>query len=481
MAAPTLRYNSSTMFDRHAGLYTDMYQLTMAQAYLRDGTSERPAVFDYFFRKLPFSGGFVVFAGLEDLLDLLGDFRFSAEDLDYLRSLGLGADLIARLRDLRFRGTVRAAREGEVVFPHEPVLRIEAGLLEAQLVETAVLNILNYESLIATKAARLRLAAGPRTLSDFGLRRAPSWGGIHASRAAAVGGFDSTSNVFAARRYGLRPAGTMAHSYIEAHGDELTAFRRFAESHPEGCVLLVDTFDTLRSGIPNAIRVAREMEARGRRLVGIRLDSGDLAYLAKRARRMLDEAGLGYVKIVASNLLDEHVIKSLIDQQAPIDIFGVGTRLVIGDPDGALDGVYKLAEVAGEPRLKISENLAKTTLPGRKKVVRFSNGSGLFQADAIALEHEEDVERIVHPFEPGRSFRLAGLDAAPLHTTVMAGGERTADPQPLETIAAYARERLRALPEEHKRFENPHIYKVGLSERLAALRDELVRRHRRED
>jgi nicotinate phosphoribosyltransferase len=466
------------MIEGHTGLYTDMYQLTMGQAYLRDGMSEMPAVFDYFFRRIPFDGGFVVFAGLADLLEIIERFRYSVEDLSYLKSLGFAPDFLEYLGRFRFRGTIASAREGEIVFPVEPVVRVEGGLLESQLIETVLLNFLNFESLVATKAARLRLAAGPRLLSEFGLRRSHGLGGIHASRAAVIGGCDTTSNVYSSRRFGLRPAGTMAHSYIESHGDELEAFRSYAESHPDGCIFLLDTYDTLRSGVPNAVRVAKEMEKRGRRLYGVRLDSGDLAYLAKKTRRMLDEAGLAYVKIVASNLLDEHLIRSLLDQGAPIDLFGVGTRLATGAPDGALDGVYKLAEVGGEPRLKLSESLTKTTLPGRKKIFRFLNGRGLFEADAVALEGESEVPRMVHPFEPDKSLRLAEERKEELLVTVMEDGRRRFEPETVDRIAAFARERLELLPVEHKRFENPHIYKVGLSERLADLRNGLVRLHK---
>jgi nicotinate phosphoribosyltransferase len=468
------------MIERHAGLYTDMYQLTMAQAYLRDGLSETRAVFDYFFRKLPFEGGFVVFAGLADVLEVIEEFRYSTEDLAYLKSLGFAQDFLDLLEGFRFRGSVASVREGEVVFPVEPLVRVEAGLLEAQLIETALLNFLNFESLIATKAARLRLAAGTRGLSEFGLRRSHGFGGIHASRAAVIGGCETTSNVYSSWRYGLRPAGTMAHSYIESHVDELRAFRSYAESHPEGCIFLVDTYDTLRSGVPNAITAAKEMEQRGRRLYGVRLDSGDLAYLAKKTREMLDAAGLDYVKIVASNMLDEHLIRSLLDQGAPIDLFGVGTRLATGAPDGALDGVYKLAQAGGEPRLKLSESLTKTTLPGRKKVFRFSDEQGFFGADAVALEDETEVPRMIHPHEPDKSLRLAGMRREELLTTVMEDGRRLSGAGAVDDISAYARERLARLPAEHKRFENPHIYKVGLSERLTDLRNDLVRRHRKE-
>jgi len=469
------------MLEGHTGLYTDMYELTMAQAYFREGTADTPAVFDYFFRKLPFGGGFVVFAGLADLLELIEGFRFSAADLDYLKTLGFASDFLEDLGRFRFRGAIYSAREGEIVFPLEPIVRVEGGLLETQLVETALLNFLNFESLIATKAARLRLAAGPRLLSEFGLRRSHGLGGIQASRAAVIGGCDTTSDVYAAWRYGLRPAGTMAHSYIESHAGELEAFRKFSEARPEGCIFLVDTYDTLRSGLPNAIRTAKEMEARGEKPFAVRLDSGDLAYLAKQARRMLDEAGLGDVKIMASNLLDERVIRSLLAQGAPIDLFGVGTRLATGAPDGALDGVYKLAQAGGEPRLKLSENLAKTTLPGRKAIVRCSGADGRFEADAIVLEDEPDAAHMVHPIEPGKSLRLEGFDKERLHVKVMEDGRRLGAPEPVERIAGYARARLAALPEEHKRFENPHIYKVGLSDRLAGMRDDLVRRFREEE
>ncbi len=466
------------MLIERGGLYTDLYQLTMAQAYFRDGAAEMPAAFDYFFRTLPFGGGFVVFAGLADFCDYLEGLGFAAGDLEYLASLGFASDFLDHLGRLRFRGSVTAVREGEVVFPLEPVVRVEGRLLEAQIVETALLNVLNFESLVATKAARLRQAAGNRVVSEFGLRRSHGLGGVQASRAAVIGGCDSTSNVYAARLYGLRPAGTMAHSYVESHADELTAFRRFAKSRPEGCILLVDTYDTLHSGVPNAIIVAREMAARGGRLFGIRLDSGDLAYLSKQARRLLDEAGLPYVKIAASNLLDEYVIRSLVEQGAPIDIFGVGTRLATGAPDGSLDGVYKIVEAGGDPRLKLSESLNKTSLPGRKRIFRCLDADGRFAADAVALEDETDVARMVHPFEPLKELDLTEFLREPLLETVVENGLRRGAGLKVPEIAAYARERLAALPEEHKRFENPHVYKVGLSERLTALRDELVRRFR---
>lgn len=468
------------MIEKHTGLYTDMYQLTMGQAYFKNGMKDTPACFDYFFRKIPFDGGYVIYAGLQDVLEELEHFSFSSEDIFYLRSLGMDSDYLDYLKEFRFRGAIFSMKEGEIVFPLEPLLRVEGNIIESQLIETILLNFLNFQSLIATKASRMRIAAGNRILSDFGLRRAHALGGIQASRAAIIGGFDSTSNVYAALRYGLKPAGTMAHSYIESHEEELQAFRQFAETHPQNCILLVDTYDTLKSGVPNAIIVAKEMEKKGQRLIGIRLDSGDLAYLAKRARRMLDETGLSYVKIVASNQLDEHLIKSLIAQGAPIDIFGVGTRLVTGVPDAALDGVYKLSSAGEKPRLKLSETITKITLPGKKKVVRCLDEGGFFQADVIALTDEEDIKKMHHPYEPEKSLDLIPFQKENLFEKVMDMGKVIMEKKSPQEIARYAQERLARLPEEHRRFENPHVYKVGLSEKLMNLRHELQHLLRKE-
>lgn len=467
-----------TLFE-FSPLYTDLYQIAMGQAYFLDGTSEKPAVFDYFFRTIPFGGGYVIFAGLDPLLQALGSLKFETEDLEYLQGLGFHPDYLEYLQSFRFTGDVYAMKEGEVVFPLEPIIRVEGRLFEAQLVETLLLNLVNYQSLIATKASRMRLAAGHRVLSDFGLRRAPAQGGLLASRAAVIGGFDSTSNVEAARLFALEPAGTMAHSFIESHGDEFQAFMKFVEANPERAVLLVDTYDTLGSGVPNAVRAGLEMASKGLKLKGIRLDSGDLAYLSKKARAMLDAAGLKEARIVASNLLDEHVIRSLIEQGAPIDIFGVGTKLVTGVPDAALDGVYKLSVFDGQPRMKLSDNLTKTTLPGRKQVARFQDGQGLFMADAIQLADEPLPERMFHPVEPGKSLDLRSYQDEPLLEQVMAGGRRLKDVAAVEEIAAFARQRLKQLPPEHKRFEYPHVYKVGLSQRLLNLRNELMESYRK--
>lgn len=459
---------------RVSPLYTDYYQLTMAQAYFRSGQHEKPACFDYFFRKVPFSGGYVVFAGLEVLTQLLENFYFSEEDLDYLKAKGFDRDFLPYLEDFRFRGSIYGMQEGEVVFPTEPILRVEGTLLETQLIETLLLNGLNFQSLIATKASRVRRSAGNRILSEFGLRRAQSFGALTATRAAIIGGFDNTSNVLAGKLFDTPPSGTMAHSFVESYDDELQAFRVYAETFPDQCTLLVDTYNTIRSGLPNAIKVGKEMEAKGHQLKAIRLDSGDLAYLAKRARKMLDEAGLSYVKVVVSNQLDEFVIKSLLDQEAPIDIFGVGTSLIIGKPDGAIDGVYKLAASDNKPRLKISENLQKITLPGVKKVMRFLDGEGKFHADCVMLEGEGSPGRMLHPIERDKSLDLAGRPHEELFHCHMKEGKALLEPAPLVELRDRVNRRLGQLPDEHKRFHYPHIYKVGISQKLSELRQELL-------
>lgn len=461
------------------GTYTDLYQLTMGQVYFLQGTSRHEAVFDYFFRKLPFNGGYVVFAGLASLLTVLQDLRFGAEDLDYLRKIGLNEDFLSHLKNFRFQGTVHAMKEGEIVFPNQPIVRVRGTMLEAQLIETLLLNVLNFQSLVATRAARIRWVAPDRILSDFGLRRAQGVGGYHAARAAIVGGFDSTSNVKAGLDFDIPTAGTMAHSFIESYEDELSAFRDFAAKRASGCVLLVDTYDTLRSGVPNAITVAKEMETRGQGLAGIRLDSGDLAYLSKRARHMLDQAGLDYVTIAASNQLDEYVIKSLLDQGAPIDIFGVGTSLVTCPPDAALDGVYKLSFANGKPRIKLSENPGKITLPGEKQVYRLVNGNNLFGGDVVCLENEKNIEWMHHPSEPEKQLSLKGMKQQPLLHACMQKGEMLAPVPSLKEISAYCMNRLAAVPDEHKRFQNPHIYKVGISEKLRDLRDKMKQQHKK--
>ena len=463
------------------GSYTDQYQLSMAIVYFKKGTAENKAIFDYFFRKLPFDGGYAVFAGLDDLIDVLEKLKFDDKDIAMLRDYGFPDDFLSYLKVFRFRGTIYSSREGDIVFPTRPVLQVEANMLEAQIIETLLLNILNFQTLIATKASRMRIVAGERKLVDFGLRRAQGVGGYYASRAAVVGGFDATSNVRSGRDYDIPISGTMAHSFIQSYDDELTAFRDFAEVHPGNCVLLVDTYDTLNTGIPNAIKIGREMLERGEKLKGIRLDSGDLAYLSRQARKMFDEAGMEYVKIAASNQLDEYVIKSLNEQKAPVDLFGVGTSLVIGRPDAALDGVYKLSYANGKPRIKLSESIGKITLPGKKQVYRLTDDKDEWiGADAVALENESGFENIHDPFDPVKSMNVECFRKVPLLKKVMENGKRNTEKRSVREISDYRQRRMAKLPGEYKRFDNPHIYKIGISDHLKSERDKLIEQYKKE-
>ena len=455
--------------------YTDQYQLSMAQVYFKKGHKDHKAIFDYYFRKLPFKGGYAIFSGLEDLLEVISKLRFNESDLEFLKLQGFDDDFLKYLKNFKFRGTISSVQEGDVVFPTRPILQVEANIIEAQLIETLLLNLLNFQTLIATKASRIRLVAGDAGLLDFGLRRAQATGGFYATRAAVVGGFNGTSNVQAGKEFDIPVSGTMAHSFIQSYDDELEAFRDFASGRPEDCVLLVDTYNTLKSGVPNAITVAKEMEARGEKLLAIRLDSGDLSYFARQSRKLLDEAGLDYVKIAASNQLDEHVIKSLLEQQAPIDIFGVGTNLVTGDPDGALDGVYKLAFSNGKPRIKISESIFKVTLPHKKQVYRMKDDHGkCVGADAIGLYHEKKLTEMFHPFEPYKSMDVSKFHQEPILQKVMDNGEILINKRSLKEISDYSLNRLSELPIEYKRFNNPHIYKIGISDLLRNEREKLI-------
>jgi nicotinate phosphoribosyltransferase len=463
-----------SVLQNNIGFYTDYYELIMAQGYFLSRKHTNPANFDYFFRKNPYGGGFVIFAGLADLLEMLENYRFDKEDCQYLQSMGFDNEFLEYLKTFKFKGNIYSVDEGEVVFPDEPIVRIEGSIMETQLVESLVLNILNFQSLIATKAARIRLVAGDKLLLDFGLRRAQGLGAIHASRAAVIGGFNKTSNTYSARQFGIIPSGTMAHSWVQTFDNELEAFREFVKFYPETAVLLVDTYNTLNMGVPNAIKVAKEMEKQGERLSGIRLDSGDLAYLSKKARGIFDESGLNYVKIVASNQLDEYVIKSLLEQNAPIDAFGVGTSLVTGKDGGALDGVYKLSEVSHQPTMKLSDNISKITLPGKKKIYRFMDvDQNCFFADGIELHNSHIPQIIYHPQQPDKNTPVNHLKYEENVKRVMENGETILNKLSVDKISGYVQHRLKQLPEECKRFENPHIYKVGIGRDLLNLRNKV--------
>ncbi len=462
------------MILKNPALYTDFYELTMAQGYFLSGRHQKPATFDYFFRKLPFKGGYVVFAGLTDLLEIIENFHFHPEEIEYLKEQGFKQEFLNYLGEFSFQGTIHSVKEGEIVFPNEPIVRVEGNILETQILETILLNTLNFESLIATKASRIRQAAEGKPVLDFGLRRAQGLGGLQAAKAAIIGGLQGSSNVLAGQLYGVNVSGTMAHSWIQSFEDELTAFRTYAQYYPDASILLVDTYSTLDSGIPNAIKVAKELEEQGYKLKAIRLDSGDLAYFARQSRKMLDEAGLEYVQIAVSNQLDEHLIKSLLEQNAPIDLFGVGTKLITAYDNPALDGVYKLSNIDGDPTLKVSENVEKVTLPDSKKLIRYHNEDGSFNCDGILRSGEKDISEIVHPYIDHKSTKVSALDTEELLHKVVEQGKIMITHPSVEESADYAMKRLSKLNEEHKRFDNPHVYKVGISKNLRSLKDQLI-------
>lgn len=465
------------MLKKYPAIYTDFYELTMAQGYFLSGRKNETAVFDYFFRSMPFKGGFVVFAGLGDFLELIKDYRFHPEEIAYLRTQGFKESFLSYLEEFEFQGDIYSTKEGEIVFGGTPLIRVEGSIIETQIIETLLLNIINFESLIATKAARIREAAGDRMVLDFGLRRSQGFGGIQASKASVIGGLNGSSNVYAGLVHGLNVSGTMAHSWIQSFGDDLKAFRTYAEHFPENTILLVDTYDTLDQGVPNAITVAKELREKGQQLKAIRLDSGDLAYLSKKARKQLDSAGFPEVKIAASNQLDEYLIKSLLDQKAPIDIFGVGTKLVTAYDNPALDGVYKLASINDKPTLKISENVEKITLPGVKKVTRYFNKDGSFYADGISLASESDPTHIEHPYFPTKKTSVKNLDSEPILSKIVEKGNILIDIPDTDESATYCKKQIQKLNPEYKRFDNPHVYKVGITKELKLLRDQIITTH----
>ncbi len=464
------------------GLYTDFYELTMAQGYFACQKQHQQVTFDYYFRTNPYHGGFTVFAGLWDFLEMLQSFVYSESDRQFLLDQGMNKEFVDYLAQFKFTGKIYSVKEGEIVFPNEPLMRVEGNIIECQLIESFLLNILNFESLIATKAYRIKLASGQKPFADFGLRRAQGLGALHASRAACIGGASSTSNTLAGQLFKIPVSGTMAHSWVQSFDSELEAFRAYAKTHPGNTILLVDTYDTLKSGVPNAITVAKEMQQAGQSLKGIRLDSGDLAYLSKKARRMLDQAGFSNVQIVASNQLNEYVIKTLLqDQNAEIDAFGIGTEMVTGKPNAALDGVYKLAEIDEKPKMKFSENTEKMTLPGKKQLVRFIDEEGKFYRDGILLHNEApgEIATICHPVYTEKSTNVEALNFEPLFSKVFENGEILISQKTPTEIHAYLESRAENLPEEHKRFISPHIYKVGISNKLMLNRNTLAQKLKR--
>jgi len=468
-------------------LLTDLYELTMLAGYQREAMHDKPAAFEMFFREIPYQGGYAVFAGLQPALEYLSGLAFTGRDLQFLASLGLFDDSFLKfLKEFRFRGRVTAPREGEIVFPGEPLLTVEGTLAETQFVEAVLLNIINFQTLVATKAARLTRAAGGSQVIEFGLRRAQGPdGAMSVARAAAIGGVRSTSNVLAGFCYDLPVKGTHAHSWVMAFPDELSAFRAYAKSFPGHCVLLVDTYDTLASGLPNSLTVARELRAAGHELIGVRLDSGDLAYLSRQARTMFDDAGFPDVKIVASNELDEYVINSIRSEGGLIDIYGVGTRLATcaGRGGGALGGVYKLVEYAGEPRMKMTGDPVKSTLPACKRWLRVKDGEGRFVIDVLDLDDDRDKpfaagQVAYDPANPQRCKMVASdCQLVDCRSLVMENGQILQPAPSLMEMADYCENQLKYLPEGSLRLINPHVYKVGISKRLLDLREKLQREH----
>ena len=478
------------MAARNLTLMTDLYQLTMMQGYFRE-QKNNTVIFDMFFRTNPCDGGYAICAGLEQVIEYIKDLSFEPEDIDYLRSTGLfGEDFLDYLSNFKFTGDIYAIPEGTVVFPQEPLLKVVAPAIEAQLIETTILNIINHQCLIATKAARVVHAAQGDGIMEFGLRRAQGPdAGIYGARAAMIAGCVGTSNVLAGQMFDVPIKGTHAHAWIMNFPDELTAFRTYAKLYPKACILLVDTYDTLKSGVPNAIKVFKEMQAAGIPLTfyGIRLDSGDLAFLSRQARRMLDEAGFPNVKICASGDLDEEVIWDLKAQGAAIDIWGVGTKMITSMDNPALGGVYKLAaeECDGVfvPRIKISENPAKVTNPGVKQLYRFyDKKSGKALADMIAL-HDEDFSsgEPIEIFDPENTWKrmtLCEYEARKLLVPVFENGELVYELPALSEIAAYCKTELESFWDEYRRLTRPHRYKVDLSPKLYELKHSLLANRR---
>ena len=480
--------------DPSLALATDQYELTMAMGYWKNGMAERDAVFQMFYRTNPFGNGFVVNAGLATFVDFLREFKFSRTDLDYLATLKgrkggqLFSDGFLRyLEELKFTCDIDAVPEGTVVFPHEPLMRVRGPILQAQLLEGALLNTINFQSLIATKASRVCLAAEGDPVIDFGLRRAQGLdGALSASRACYIGGCVGTSNVLAGKLLGIPVMGTHGHSWVMAFDSEIEAFRAFADTMPDNCLFLVDTYGTA-DGVRHAIEIGHQLRDEGYEMVGVRLDSGDLAYFSKMARKMLDEAGMPDALVLGSNELDEFVIRSLKSQGAKLNAWGVGTNLITAKNDPALSGVYKLTAMkkanseVWDYKLKLSEQRTKISVPGILQAYRFFDGSGKMRADAVVEvdENPEAVDSIIDPNDNTHIKRISKMSRfEPLLQPVYRAGELVAELPSLEEIRARTAEQMDHLDDSHKRFEFPHMYPVGLSPALNTMRDNMIRRER---
>lgn len=467
---------------RNLTLLTDLYELTMMNAYLETDKADTLANFDVFFRQREHLE-FAVCAGLEQVIDYINNLHFDKSDVAYLRSLNMfGEKFFNTIQNFKFTGTIRAIREGEIVFPNEPVLCVTAPIYQAQLVETAILNIINHQTLIATKALKICQEAKANVM-EFGLRRAQGPdAGIYGARAAIIGGCSSTSNVLTAKDFNVPAAGTHAHSWVMSFDSELEAFRTYAQIYPNNVMLLVDTYDTLHSGVPNAIKIFDEMKVKGLKPVGIRLDSGDLAYLSKKARKMLDEAGYPDCKICASGDIDEYILSSLNQQGAKIDIYGIGTKLITSSLTPALGGVYKLSAInaSGEwvPKMKFSDTIEKMTNPGIKTTYRIYDGDKMAFADLICLKEEKhDTTQpltIFHPIETWKATTLTGYTMRDLMIDIFVDGKQVYTSPKLKEIATFAKLAKNEFWEEYLRLINPHTYKVDLSKKLYDLKTALT-------
>ncbi|MCR4955731.1 MAG: nicotinate phosphoribosyltransferase [Lachnospiraceae bacterium] len=477
---------------RNLTLVMDLYEITMANGYFLNEDITRKVTFDVFYRNNPDGGGYAVFAGLEQVIEYLENMHFSKGDIEYLRSLKtFDEGFLQYLENYRFCGDVYAFPEGTIMYPNEPIITVKAPLIDAQLAETAILAQVNHQSLVATKASRIVRAAKGRAVSDFGARRAHNMdAAVYGARACYIGGASSTATVLAGGMFDIPVSGTMAHSWVMFQPDEYTAFEKFAKTYPDNCILLIDTYDVLHSGVPNAVKVAKEvLEPMGKRLKGVRLDSGDLAYLSKKVRKMLDEADLIDALIVASNSLDEYTINSLIDQGACIDSFGVGERMITAKSDPVFGAVYKISSVEenGEfvPKIKISETLEKITNPGLKKVYRIYNGSGHAVADLITMEEEEvDLSkpyRYVDISKPWKNMTFEHMSAKELQKCVMIDGKRTVKKRSLTEIQAYVKEQLKnEIWESEQRFENPHVHYLDMSPKYYEMKMDLLYKGQRQ-
>ena len=465
-----------TQFDkRNLSMMMDFYEMTMSYGYFHQPNRDVRVAFDLFFRSVPDQGGYAIFAGLQHVIEFVENLSFSDADIAYFRKQNLfSEEFLDFLRGFRFRGDIYAMPEGTIIYPNEPLMTIVAPIIDAQLVETAILAQINHQSLVATKASRIVRAAEGRKVADFGARRAHNMdAATYGARAAYIGGIDMTATVSAGQQFNIPISGTMAHSWVMFFEDEYTAFKKYAEIYPQATVLLVDTYDVLYSGIPNAIRIAHEVLApQGHRLAGVRVDSGDLAYLSKRIRKMLDKAGLEDCKIILSNSLDEFTISSLLLQGARVDSFGVGERLITAKSDPVFGAVYKLVAVEEDgvfqPRIKMSENVEKLTNPGLKDIYRIYDHHGKAVADMIAVQGEQiDLTqpfRYVDPHKPWKNRFFEGGSAVNLRRLYVRDGERVEDLPPLEEIRAYVRRQLaeEIWPEE-QRFENPHRHYLDMT------------------